>query len=618
MLPRDDVLEVGRLRVRGRRSSSEHVDSLEVALRAVDLRPSGFRGSEVLLIRSLPDPAPGSVPVRRRATVPAAWEQAARERVAGLYRGAARPASGPVAGDADAVLFADPAELLVALALDWLAGRAGDRWWWATLTRGRPIDAAALARLMVRYSTAVPPMLRALADRGVERAVLTRLGPTLSASVAVAVLRAYGLEALIAELADPPVPDDLRAGRGAGHRSTTAEPDAGGPVGSGPAGDARPDDLPWPTYVLLAVSLGIVDGRSTMPTEALRARISRSSASGRLRETPSALGLDAPRARDASTQVMGSPKSEVRPVSRVAAPSDSDAATPSRQAVAGSPSSVPTPARAALAEDQRQRDEGVASVLREVLTPIAASAAPDLAGEAPAVDDVWPGEVAESSSGSPDAARDESFETAFGGVFYLVNVMTHLELPHVFEPGWRLASGAGAWQTLELLGLGLLDRRARRVADDPIWEALRVLDGRPRGVNLGAEMVRPRTRRLPRQWVDRDDPRGFRILTVASGRPPTGGRPAALVSRASPAAIDWVAMVAPFVRWRIARALGPGSGSRDVVAALRRPARVLVGATHVDLEISLKDISVPVRRAGLDLDPGWQPAFGRIIRFHFQ
>jgi hypothetical protein len=32
----------------------------------------------------------------------------------------------------------------------------------------------------------------------------------------------------------------------------------------------------------------------------------------------------------------------------------------------------------------------------------------------------------------------------------------------------------------------------------------------------------------------------------------------------------------------------------------------------------LSAISLPVRKAGLDSNPGWLAAFGRIVTFHFQ
>ncbi|WP_068636666.1 hypothetical protein [Thauera butanivorans] len=55
------------------------------------------------------------------------------------------------------------------------------------------------------------------------------------------------------------------------------------------------------------------------------------------------------------------------------------------------------------------------------------------------------------------------------------------------------------------------------------------------------------------------------------------------------------------------------------LAALRaeRPARVRASASRVDVHLGLADASLDIRRAGLDIDPGWLPWLGRVVRFHY-
>jgi hypothetical protein len=38
----------------------------------------------------------------------------------------------------------------------------------------------------------------------------------------------------------------------------------------------------------------------------------------------------------------------------------------------------------------------------------------------------------------------------------------------------------------------------------------------------------------------------------------------------------------------------------------------------VDVVMSRDAVSIAVRLAGLDRDPGWLPSFGRIIKIHFE
>jgi hypothetical protein len=49
----------------------------------------------------------------------------------------------------------------------------------------------------------------------------------------------------------------------------------------------------------------------------------------------------------------------------------------------------------------------------------------------------------------------------------------------------------------------------------------------------------------------------------------------------------------------------------------------LVWLTRTDLDVTmpLANVSVLIRRVGLDIDPGWLPwfgDFGRVVRFHYR
>jgi hypothetical protein len=48
-----------------------------------------------------------------------------------------------------------------------------------------------------------------------------------------------------------------------------------------------------------------------------------------------------------------------------------------------------------------------------------------------------------------------------------------------------------------------------------------------------------------------------------------------------------------------------------------RPGRVTTTRTHVDILFDLQQADVRVRQAGLDINPGWVPWFGRVVQFHY-
>ncbi|MFT3870701.1 MAG: hypothetical protein QM715_19800 [Nibricoccus sp.] len=74
----------------------------------------------------------------------------------------------------------------------------------------------------------------------------------------------------------------------------------------------------------------------------------------------------------------------------------------------------------------------------------------------------------------------------------------------------------------------------------------------------------------------------------------------------------------PLGRWLLAvnrRALRlTGMNLRAIV---RRPARITLTPTHVDVFFRPAEAEVRLRRAGLDLDPGWIPWLGRAVAYHF-
>jgi hypothetical protein len=45
--------------------------------------------------------------------------------------------------------------------------------------------------------------------------------------------------------------------------------------------------------------------------------------------------------------------------------------------------------------------------------------------------------------------------------------------------------------------------------------------------------------------------------------------------------------------------------------------RVVHTASHIDVEFPMSAVRLPVRLAGLDINPGWVPWLGRVVTFHY-
>jgi hypothetical protein len=157
--------------------------------------------------------------------------------------------------------------------------------------------------------------------------------------------------------------------------------------------------------------------------------------------------------------------------------------------------------------------------------------------------------------------------TEVGGLLFLLNVALadglYGDFTRPATPGIPLSP----WDLLAVAGPHLLGRPA---ADDPVWDLLSALAGRDRPRS-------PRVPRAMRRWVRRRTDRWRAELAAGLDCPP---------AHAGPLVLQLAAVI-------------------DATA------------TRVDAEFDLAALPVAIRLAGLDRDPGWIPATGRTIHFHF-
>jgi hypothetical protein len=73
-----------------------------------------------------------------------------------------------------------------------------------------------------------------------------------------------------------------------------------------------------------------------------------------------------------------------------------------------------------------------------------------------------------------------------------------------------------------------------------------------------------------------------------------------------------------YLQARLARSLGVAPDIDVPTLVCRHDADVVCSITSVDVSLSLAALPLPLRVAGLDRDPGWIPAAGRAIAFHFE
>lgn len=255
--------------------------------------------------------------------------------------------------------------------------------------------------------------------------------------------------------------------------------------------------------------------------------------------------------------------------------------------------------------------------------------------------------LVETSGAAPLEAQ---VSTRFGGVFFLVNLGLFLELYGDFSAPLAPGLALPLWDFCALLGERLCGRALR---EDPVWPLLAQLAGRDEKTEPGAGFEPPADWRVPPAWLARlpgagawrwaaargrlrvVHPSGFVVLDVARDAraivsqlaaeleayadlrtaTPEHDERAAASRRLTPFA-RWLACLCAYARVRLCFALG--CEARILPSLLfERHARVSVTTTHVDVVMSLSELPVELRLAGLDRDPGWVPAAGRFVAFHF-
>lgn len=672
------IVEAGKTYIRRLRAVGATRDALALRMRLertlsyANLHPAWLPPTAILCVRKLRGEGAGASPaLYGRRGAPPDWERAIAARIETLARRAARPARETVAEGAEAVIFDDQAELLACLASDWCGGVETTRWWWQSLFGVREVSAALLPALLASPEH-VPAAFERLATSGRLFAFARALGGHDARDIRRSVTRKFSLRALEEALEKTPTDAGSSNSTRGSDGEQSAERDAAQPSTRAPwarfVPQVRVEELGDEQSCLVGTSLMLLRAPSVVRSASFAQAVSRWRLDAQTRPRSDAsftnteaglaptdeaaradrlgLGDEHGRATDAglSLQVADDDDGRLRPVAHLAPKEttprvefDADA---SGDALAGLGDSVePRP----TGQDTQGRTE-VSSVVRD--DEYLSENQPTLAPPAPA------SEAARAPGTFIDPLDYEArIRTEFGGVFYLTNLALFLELYGDFTsplvPGIELP----LWDFVALVGLELCGEGIRR---DDVWTLLRKLSGRDETEAPGASFTPPDEWRVPPAWLAAftapgawswkteagrllvRHPRGFLVLDV----PLTGDAreqveaeaeayPAHLrdsLRRASFKTVGgaagtvewWLARLLPYVRARLGRAFGVRATGTLGRLVCEHRARVTVTATRLDVTFSLAGLPLEVRLAGLDRDPGWVPAAGRRMAFHYE
>ena len=674
------TVEAGKTYVRRLRALSTSCDELALRLRLertlsrASLHPAWLPPSAILCVRKLRGrDAAAQHAFGNRHGASAEWERAIAARLDTLARRAARPARETVAAGAEAVIFEDQSELLACLAVDWCGGVEATRWWWQSLFGVREV-AAALLPAWLAAPEHVPAALGRLSNAGKLDAFARKLDARAARDIRQRVTHKFSLGALEDALEQSTqtashsrlthTHDGAQADGRDAQTSTRAPWERFVP-------QTRAADLGDEQSALVGMSLMLLAAPSVVRSYAFAEAVTRwrlGARSDANAEASSAPAVDtAARASDSADETQRGSRQEhgrgpnveadarhrktgdtlLSPHATADAAAD-DASTVELMESRGVETEDTTAfVKTRTTEDYAwsQTEPSTAAREAERAHETRMAAAPTLSAE----DD----ERAPRTFVNP-LEYEARIRTEFGGVFYLINVALFLNLYGDFTSPLARGIDLPVWDFLALVGVEFCGARVRR---DPVWTLLRKLSGREEEAEPGAGFAPPDAWRVPPEWLTafrerrawkwmiKDGrlrvlhPRGFLILDVPSSadereqvelletemavypshlRGPLRRASFATVSEPAGTLEGWLGRLLPYLRARLARALGSGGARALRRLVFEHEARVDVTATRLDVTFELARLPLEVRLAGLDRDAGWVPAAGRYVAFHFE
>jgi len=628
---------------------------LEAALNQADWCPPGLPATGLLVVRRIALDTDQSIAVEGGAFAP--HVTAAVRRAAEAAR---RPWLHADAGSSPAVLFWDETELIACLVRDWARDSHTTGWWWRYVLGD--VSAAQWLRehVLLRGDVLVPALARLASAQAA--AFLARVDDQEIERAIEAVRRAYALS--------PPAPQPRvpvrsrhtqdarrvprtaftrsgeRGGRAALDRLVVTVPEAF-------ATSLRPRQRH-----LFAMALALIRAPSWARSSEFMAALEMLEGNDMTAVARTNARAEAPHRRATSRRGRRAPDPCCAPRSRsVPEGAPNRAGSNPRDSRSRRP---PPQTGAERAADLGRVDRPVRSQARTI-EEVSGSRTDDARdGIASSRSHSQPSEsktvpVAREASTTPfDIGAVPAVHTQFGGIFYLLNAAIALELYGDFTAPRAPGLALSPWDWLALTGQRWFGEPFEH---DPVWKVLAALAGRDAHDAPGHEFAAPGQWAVAESWLApwgrvaqvmyHATPRRLRLLHPAgytlldgprdSRRTPAQQarawcharaslRGAALrrssnvprSSRARTPTARWMGWLLGYLQARLARSLGVAPDIDVPTLVCRHDADVVCSITSVDVSLSLAALPLPLRVAGLDRDPGWIPAAGRAIAFHFE
>ena len=506
-------------------------------------------------------------------------------------RQAVRPATGALLGaGCDAVWVADQAELLACLAHDTVQGQLGQRWWWQTWLGHRPTEEEAL-RAWLEAARQAPAAMVRLSAMGQGLAWARHLGTHGRLALLQAMQRHHPLAQASSGWLPRALSDASPVGGDDDAASALALSDPG------PPSSATFEQLGAPNDTTASFDWRTHDGASALLTlcallhEAPHLALDERKLAAHLR---AAVSRAKPPRR--ATEQAPSPRHGAPPTQRPQPRTLNDETTRSSPATMNSGEAAPAPTH--TAHHKRSAPPALIWATNDAppLEPGLTKAEPDAAASGTStLTATSPRTHRPTRPQQPDAIGPRAFAqataTAHGGVFFLLNVALAWELYGDFTRPRHALLSVSPWQFLHAAAFALL---GRPFAADPLagWLRAQAPFLRPRPAStMGAS---------PLALLPEAERRNLNIASDPTIPPK-----------------DELRAWWPLLRQRLSLALNLPE-HEAIATCLNLSARIGRRGDRLDVSFSLHHLPLAIRLAGLDRDPGWVPASGCDVRFHFE
>ena len=566
------MLSASAVSIKKVRVSGHHGDPLSLRLRfdrvlsSIDLTPRGLPATAIVCFKRIRDPRPGLLDLSSnslRSTFE--WERALKEHLADLISKAPRSAADRrAAWNADCVIFLDEADLLASLASDWCCEEIPLRWWWPVLLKRSTIERRELMSMWRDNPEHVPAALERLGPWKIE--FVQKLSDAEVTELLEVVVQRFALNEIAPVVRESIVVNeevlvDEEVITPRQERLVTRQTPIVAPPWREIVTEIRKQQLSVAQERFLGVSLMLLRAPAVVRTRKFAAAIAvwqRKAAVGFV-ELPVRVKHQhkielSPAPQPNPTVVTHAVQQKPRAQARAQLRSALNPIAPLPTKPENKSAQIPLGGSEPDVFFENKPIEAVAATPSEEVATIIGEEREETEIEASAAEVVRETNVAEYAA---------VVETSFAGVLYLVNLGIYLGLYGDFttpaEPGIEL----NIWNFVALVGRDLV---GEKIEEDPVWLLLADLAGRE------------------------DD---------LEPMPP------------------WLTELMPSIRQRLRAALGLDETIDPGPLLLAHSGRVRVTETHVDVFLLLAELPIAIRFAGLDRDPGWVPAAGRFIAFHF-